>query len=362
MENKKFNLSDWFKTKLEKNQESLEIFNNTLNARKAELKTQLAKIKDDSHLLVPILNGLHGHTMSEKGHKALINMSFRYQSRDISIEKLKEFYDFSKYNGTVIIFIHGLMNDESIWKSKPGNRKKWLGSAIEDEMKANALYVRYNTGRHISENGRQLSSLLQHFIEVHQSINQLNIVCHSMGGLVSRSACYYSGIHNQSWTGILKKVFLIGVPNEGSYLARVAYMTQYFFRKIDPSENDSVAKFFDVRSNGIKDLSFGYLVDEDWQNSKDGNVKNIQQTKVYPLPHVYYYLIAASVTEENEKNRIFTFFGDGLVEKKSALSDLFITNSMISGKVNMKLFPRLNHLTLLESKEVFNYIKVGLDL
>lgn len=362
MEKKTFSISDWFKNKLDKEKDSFQFLNDKLKMLKDEFKSHLDELKVDSNLVVPILNGLHGDSMAEKGHPALIKISFRYQSRDISIEKLKETFDFSKHNGKVIIMVHGLMNDESIWQSDPNDKVEWLGSALEKKQKANILYIRYNTGLHISENGRLLSNLLQKFIEAYQTeIKELCIISHSMGGLVSRSACYYAGIQSQNWISLLKKVFLIGVPNEGSYLARVAYMTQYFFRKIDPSENDSVAKFFDVRSNGIKDLSFAYLVDEDWQNVKDGNEKNIKATKILPLPNVDYYLIAGSVTEEKNKNRIFTFFGDGLVEKESALSELFNTNAMISGKVNMKLFPNENHLTLLESKEVSEFIKLGLE-
>jgi len=362
MEKKTFNLSDWFKNKLDTEKENFQFLNDKFKQFKDELKSHLTELKDDSHLMVPILNGLHGDTMILNGHPALINTSFRYQSRDISIEKLNEIYDFSNHHGKVIIFVHGLMNDERIWQSGPKDKLAWLGSALEKESKANILYIRYNTGLHISENGRAFSNLLQKLIEAYGSeIKELNLISHSMGGLVSRSACYYAGTQSQNWINSLKKIFLIGVPNEGSYLARVAYMTQYFFRKIDPSENDSVAKFFDVRSNGIKDLSFAYLVDEDWQNLSDGNEKNITATKILPLPNVDYYLIAGSMTEDENKSRLFTYFGDGLVEKKSALSNLFNTNSMISGKVNMKIFPKENHLTLLESKEVFEFIKISLD-
>ncbi|NJO90109.1 MAG: hypothetical protein HC831_15050 [Chloroflexia bacterium] len=261
-----------------------------------------------------------------------------------------------KYSGKVILVIHGLMCDESVWLSEPTDKIQRLGTRTENEEKANVLYIRYNTGLHISENGRKFSNLIQKFVDTYPAVKELVIFSHSMGGLVTRSAGYYADIQKQEWTKLLKKVFLIGVPNEGSYLAKVAYMTQYFFRKIDISEKDSIAKFFDVRSNGIKDLSFGYLVDEDWQNAKDGNEKNIETTKVYPLQNVDYYLIAGTVADENKRSHIFTFFGDGLVEKDSALSSLFTNNNLKSGKVEMKLFVGETHVSLLESEKVFEYV------
>ena len=356
-----FNLNDWIKQKLEDEKDTIDKIKKQLKSTWEDIKQQVIELKDDSHHMVPILNGLMGDTMEEKGNNALINMSFRHQSRDVKVENLNEHFDFIKHQGKVILVIHGLMNDESIWQSAPNDKKQRLGTLLEKKEKGIFLYIRHNTGLHISENGRKLSDLIQVFTETYKSVNELVIISHSMGGLVTRSAGYYADIQRQRWTSKLKKVFLIGVPNEGSYLAKVAYMTQYFFRKIDPSENDSVAKFFDVRSNGIKDLSFGYLVDEDWQNAKDGNEKNINTTKVYPLPNVDYYLIAGTVADKKNRSRIFSFFGDGLVEKESALSDLFTTNSIKTGKVEMKLFAGENHLSLLESEKVCKFISKNIN-
>ncbi len=356
-----FNFSDWIKQKLEDEKDTIDKIKKQLKTTWEDIKQQVIELKDDSHHMVPILNGLMGDSMAEKGSKTLVNMSFRYQSRDITIERIKEHYDFEKYSGKIIIVVHGLMCDESVWLSEPTDKIQRLGTCIENEKKANVLYIRYNTGLHISENGRKFSNLIQKFVKTYPSVKEVVIFSHSMGGLVTRSAGYYADIQKQNWITLLKKVFLIGVPNEGSYLAKVAYMTQYFFRKIDISEKDSIAKFFDVRSNGIKDLSFGYLVDEDWQNAKDGKEKNIETTKVYPLPNVDYYLIAATVADESKRSRIFTFFGDGLVEKESALSSLFTTNNLKSGKVEMKLFVGETHVSLLESKKVFEYVNGKLE-
>ena len=63
-----------------------------------------------------------------------------------------------------------------------------------------------------------------------------------------------------------------------------------------------------------------------------------------------------SVADKKNRSRIFSFFGDGLVEKESALSDLFTTNSIKTGKVEMKLFAGENHLSLLESEKVCKFI------
>jgi len=352
-----FNLIHWFNDKIEYEKNSLNFISNKLKNKIDEIKSQFSELKDDSHYLVPIINGLHGDSMEEKGHPALIRMSFRFQSRDISIEQVRDIISLNADYQKLIIMIHGLMNDETIWHSNQEDLIPRTGSFLEKQNSGHVLYIRYNTGRHISHNGKELSILLHNLSEIcHFNKTELYIIAHSMGGLVTRSACHYAEILNHSWLKYLKKVFLIGVPNEGSYLARIAHMTQYFLRKFDPTENDSVAKLLEIRSSGIKDLSFGFLVDEDWQNPKYEMEKKSKATKVYPVANVEYYLIGATVSNKKEKNKIFTFFGDGLVEKKSALSDLFKENAIHSGLINFKLFEGENHLSLLESLRVHQYL------
>jgi pimeloyl-ACP methyl ester carboxylesterase len=352
-----FNLAVWFNEKLNDEKFSVDFLSNRLDEFTDEIKVQLKSLKDDSHHLVPIINGLQGDSLSDNGHPAVVKMSFRHNSRDIEPEKIPEILNMGIESGQWIILVHGLMNDETIWKSGPKDLIVRMGTFFEDQKRANVIYLRYNTGRHISQNGRDLSSLIEELIEIHgNKIKDLVLTGHSMGGLVIRSACYYAGILKHSWVQKLKTVFLIGVPNEGSYLAKIAYMTQYFLRKIDPSQNQSIAKFFDLRSNGIKDLSFGFLVDEDWQNPAYENEKVISATRVYPIEGVNYHLIAATMTEKKNKSKLAVLFGDGLVEKKSALSQLFKDKQAKSGQVEFKLFEGENHLSLLESKLVHSYV------
>jgi pimeloyl-ACP methyl ester carboxylesterase len=357
MTQKKFDFIDWFNEKFNQEKDTISFLSGKINLITDEVKKQFDELKDNSHYVVPIINGLHGDSMDEKGHNALIKMSFRYKSLDIKLKELKECINLADNEGKLIIMVHGLMNDETIWHSNSEDLIQRMGTFLENQNKANILYIRYNTGRHISQNGRDFSSLIQNLIDNSQNnIKELTIISHSMGGLVTRSAGYYAEKLGHNWLSKLKKVFLIGVPNEGSYLARVAHMTQYFLRKFDPTENDAIAKFLEIRSNGIKDLSFGFLVDEDWQNPNYEKEKKVKATKVYPVPNVEYYLVAGTVSTNSEKKKIFTFFGDGLVEKQSALSDLFKENESQQGMVHFKLFENENHLSLLESEKVQEFM------
>ena len=123
----------------------------------------------------------------------------------------------------------------------------------------------------------------------------------------------------------------------------------HIFRKVDVSYDDFIAKFIDVRSNGIKDLSYAYLTDEDWLSENSGNLEKYSVSKVRPLENVKYYLIGAVFSK---KNKIFNaYFGDGLVGSNSAL-----TNELNTNNLNQIIFEKEDHLSLLESEKVAQYI------
>ena len=61
------------------------------------------------------------------------------------------------------------------------------------------LYLDYNTGRRISRNGRTLSKLLQDLVDDNPNISQIDLVGHSMGGLVARSALFYAKQDRLDW-------------------------------------------------------------------------------------------------------------------------------------------------------------------
>ena len=63
------------------------------------------------------------------------------------------------------------------------------GTRLARDLGLTPVYVRYNSGRHISENGRSLADLLEQLVAAWPvPVEEVALVGHSMGGLVSRSA------------------------------------------------------------------------------------------------------------------------------------------------------------------------------
>ena len=62
-------------------------------------------------------------------------------------------------------------------------------TALERDLGVTPVFVRYNTGRHISDNGRDLAALVEQIVAAWPvPVEEVSLVGHSMGGLVSRSA------------------------------------------------------------------------------------------------------------------------------------------------------------------------------
>ena len=71
------------------------------------------------------------------------------------------------------------------------------GERLHEDLGITPVFVRFNTGRHISENGASLAALLDELVASWPvDVEQIALIGHSMGGLVARSACHHGG----DWT------------------------------------------------------------------------------------------------------------------------------------------------------------------
>jgi triacylglycerol esterase/lipase EstA (alpha/beta hydrolase family) len=108
------------------------------------------------------------------------------------------------------------MNDV-LWTRKEHNH----GIALAKELGKTPIYLHYNTGRHISSNRQNFNKLLEQLVlEWPVPVEELVIIGHSMGGLVTRSALHYGQQQNKTWPNHLKKIIFLGTPHHGASLER----------------------------------------------------------------------------------------------------------------------------------------------
>ena len=114
------------------------------------------------------------------------------------------------------------------------------------------MYVRFNSGRHVSENGRSLAALLDEVVaEWPVPVEQIALVGHSMGGLVARSACCAGG----DWTALVTHTVSLGSPHLGAPLESAVHYASAALG-VTP-ETRPFAGFLRRRSAGIRDLRSG---------------------------------------------------------------------------------------------------------
>jgi hypothetical protein len=353
--------------------------------------------KAHQHFFLPVLNGALGDQLAARYDPRAIRMSFRRGGHDVAVADLR----LTEPHQKTVVFVHGLMGDELIWQTgfqdPPGSRR--YGPRLAEEAHVRALYVRFNSGLHLSENGRELSRLLTELVDTYpDAIGELVLVGHSMGGLIIRSAGYYASldgslktkneelktddeelipeidqsvsplpsdssssflIKNASWLAHLRSVFLLGTPNDGSWLEQNSHFTARLLHRINLFPTRFLSKALNQRSNGIKDLRYSILVDEDWQDAHADDLTP-PRTAVPPLPGVQYHILMGAWLRATRPSALRDYFGDGLVGQGSARGHgTFGDEAALptGAGVRTAVFSQQHHGGLLTHPEVFQYLK-----
>jgi pimeloyl-ACP methyl ester carboxylesterase len=228
--------------------------------------------------------------------------------------------------GRVALFVHGLGTTEWCWCLEAdhyhGDPTATFGSLLARDLGITPLYLRYNTGRHVSENGRALAALLASLRDAYPApIDELVLIGHSMGGLVVRSACHYGREASAPWLGLVRRVFCLGAPHRGAPLEKVGNVLTGVLGAIDHPATLIPARVLEGRSAGIKDLRHGSLVDEDWLGRDPDALIDAPRTEVSLLDDVAYHFVSATVTEDPE-HPLGRLIGDLLVRVPSASGPL----------------------------------------
>ena len=344
--------------------------------------------KAHQHFFLPVLNGALGDQLAARYDPRAIRMSFRRGGHDVAVAEL----GLTEPHQKTVVYVHGLMGDELIWQTgfgdAPGSRR--YGPRLAEETHSRALYLRFNSGLHLSENGRALSRLLSELVVTYpDAIGELVLVGHSMGGLIIRSAGYYgSELKGQSaalknekstqtadpqlstfnaqlltetapWLAHLRSIFLLGTPNDGSWLEQNSHFTARLLERINLFPTRFMSKALNQRSNGIKDLRHSILVDEDWQDPHADDLFP-PRTPVPPLPGVHYHILMGAWLRATRPSALREYFGDGLVGQGSARGHTTFGDEAAlpaGAHVRTTVFSQQHHGGLLTHPGVFQYLK-----
>ena len=261
-----------------------------------------------------VLNALLGNELAEQRSPLAIAMAVRCARADVVLRRESLQVAFPEATSKVAVFLHGLGETEESWRLHADRHglgtESTYGSRLAEDLGYTPVYVRYNTGLHVSENGRCLTSLLDDVVAVWPTpVTELIVIGHSMGGLVARSACHYAQQRHHSWVWMLRHVFYLGTPHVGASVEQWVSRLSGAFDKLD--ESRPLASILDRRSAGIKDLSAGYLLDDNSHDSGPGSKR--QPNDVPLIPWANRSAVSATVTTDR-RNPLGRLLGDFLVQ------------------------------------------------
>jgi pimeloyl-ACP methyl ester carboxylesterase len=304
-----------------------------------------------------VINGVLGDHLAETSNPLAIPMCLRHRGRPLRFERNSLAEALTSLSGRLVVLLHGLCLNDRHWHRDGHDH----GAALARDLGYTPLYLHYNTGLHISANGRAFADLLQMLVaEWPVALEELVMIGHSMGGLVSRSACYYGASNGHDWLRHLRKLIFLGTPHHGAPMERAG---QWLHLALDKSRYTAAFTHLGrIRSAGITDLRYGNLLDGDWQDRD--RFKNVGDTRqAIPLPEgVHSFAIAAS-TGNRASDLRDRLLGDGLVPVYSALGEHKDPRRSLAIPVSHQRVGRtMSHFDLLSRQDVYEQIRLWVTL
>ncbi len=261
-----------------------------------------------------IAHGVVGEELMQLSPELDLDVTLHAEGREVSVDAggLRAAYPHA--NGRVTVFIHGLVDTESVWFTRPET-----GHALPDLALAHGatpVLVRYGTGRPVGRNGADLAARLEQLVRHWPvPVTELVLVGHSMGGLLVRAAGSVAAAAGHRWVSLVGDVLYLGTPHAGSWLEKVANTTTWVLRR--QSRSAPIGTLVDGRSRGIKDLRYGTLEEDAFEGDSIDDLLTGAPSTDPLLEGVRHHLVVGRLRSAR-RHPLNSVFGDALVRARSA--------------------------------------------
>ncbi len=279
----------------------------------------------------PVVNGMWGDIVTARRPALAAPMAVHAGGRTVAPDVEGLAAAFPGAARRVAVFVHGLVESERSWwtAAQPSGPPTSFGHRLAEELALTPVYLRYTSGLALEENARALARLLD---ELHTAwpvpVHRIDLVGHSMGGLISHRACHLGAQEGRPWVDAVRTVIALGAPHLGAPLAKSVPPAEWLLTRRPVSA--PLARVLAGRSAGIRDLHRGALPDP-------------------LLPrHISYRVVAATLTRDPH-HPLGWLIGDGMVRPASAL---------VAGRGHR--LGRVGHQGLLTRPEVYERVRAWL--
>jgi pimeloyl-ACP methyl ester carboxylesterase len=286
--------------------------------------------------VIAAINGVLGDYLHETGNPLAIEMRLRHEGAP---------------GGKLLVLVHGSSMTDRHWLQGGHDH----GAALARDLGYTPIYLQYNSGLHISSNGRAFADQLERLVAAWPvAIDDLVVIGHSMGGLVARSACHAGADH--AWRARLRALITLGSPHHGAPLERAGNWIDVLLGISRYSA--PLARLGKIRSAGVTDLRYGNVLDEHW-HARDRFEHRADDRTPLALPTgVRCFAIAATRSPApGARPR-----SDGLVPVDSALG-IHATPALTLGfpDAHRSIAYATSHVQLLGSAAVYDTLRTWLS-
>ena len=303
--------------------------------------------------LIAALNGVMGDRLQASANSLALPMTLRYQELDTHVSKgLEPDFPISQQIPNVspklLLVLHGLCMNDLQWTTGQQGKQINHASTLASVLGYTPIYLRYNSGLHISQNGHTLAAQLEALVtRWPTALTEITVLAHSMGGLLMRSALHAANQSGLQWPQHLKHIVFLGTPHHGAPLERAGNWVDVILGSTPYSR--PFAKLGQLRSAGVTDLRYGHVLDADWQGHDRFRRKPDSRTPV-PLPEGVACFTVAATLAAKRSAMADRLVGDGLVPLHSAMGQHDdLQRCLTFAPERQYIAYRTGHLALLES-------------
>lgn len=302
--------------------------------------------------IVAAVNGLIGDELRMLDDPQAIKMSIRKDGEDVVATPFPLRQVYPAAGSHIVVFVHGLCEDDESWS----RRQKVVGNTYVERVASDTdgtpVLLRFNTGLHVSENGRHLDVLLRQLIDAWPvDVTRMTLVGHSMGGLVVRAATNYATAGGELWPQLVKDIVCLGTPHTGARLEKVAHLGSQLLRFWP--ESGPLSNILETRSVGIVDLRHGYISHDEWEGQDLTSQWGLDRIAAAPLPHAEYHFVAA-ILGATGNHPLSAVLGDLLVHFSSA-TGMGRHGPVVDG-ARFEYLPSVDHFTLLNHPQIGDWL------
>jgi hypothetical protein len=253
----------------------------------------------------------------------------------------------------IAVLVHGLMCSENVWDFPDGSGD--YGAFLQRDFGFTPLYLRYNSGLAIPDNGADLAGLLEALLGVWPvPVEEILLLGFSMGGLVVRSACHYASASDARWLRRVRRAIYVGTPHLGAPYERVGRVLSKLAAAVPDPFARLAAQIGDLRSDGIKDLGDADLRHEDRAQRRAWSLRDPEHP-VPLLPGIQHYIVAGALSTDP---RLAMVFGDALVPVPSGTNGLRAEPGTLAlPPRHVKVLAGTAHMTLAHDAHVYEQIR-----